>query len=75
MANLIASEKHSLEVIRSLFGRSSRDVGELFESIGIYACLCCSKGEKIVLPYIGELEVEHAGEDVTARHCRKTWRG
>lgn len=63
MATLSASERRAMETIRALFGRSSRDVRELFESIGISAVISICKGERIVVPFVGEIEMTERGVD------------
>jgi len=67
MAALTPNEKTALNSIRLLFGKSSNDVRELFESIGIYAILNYIKGEKLVIPFIGELDISYVGDDITEK--------
>ena len=62
MAVLTPCEKTALNSTRLLFGKNSRDTKEFFESIGIHAILNYVKGEKIVIPFIGELEVVYDGD-------------
>jgi hypothetical protein len=65
MATLTPIEKTALNSVRLVFGKTSRDVKEFFESIGIQAVLSYAKGEKIIIPFIGEIEVAYDGDEIT----------
>ena len=65
MAVLTPSEKTALNSTRLLFGKNSHDTKEFFESIGIQAVISYIKGEKIVIPYIGEIEAIYEGDEIT----------
>jgi hypothetical protein len=65
MAALTLSEKAALNSIRLIFGRNSNDTKEFFESIGIQAVLNYARGEKIVVPFIGEIEISYDGDKMT----------
>jgi hypothetical protein len=67
MTALTSGEKTALNSTRLLFGKNSHDTREFFESIGIQAVLNYVKGEKIVIPFIGELEVSYDGDEMTGK--------
>jgi hypothetical protein len=67
MAALTLNEKTALNSTRLIFGKSSHDTKEFFESIGIQAVLSYVKGEKIVIPFIGEIEVSYDGDEITEK--------
>lgn len=67
MAALTPDEKAALNSIRLLFGKNSHDVKELFESIGIQAILNYVKMEKLVIPFIGEIEISYDGDEITEK--------
>jgi hypothetical protein len=67
MAALTPEEKTALNSIRLLFGKNSHDVKELFESIGIQAVLAYVKGEKLVIPFIGEINISYSGDVMTEK--------
>jgi len=67
MAELTPREKTALNSTRLLFGKNSRDTKEFFESIGIQAILNYAKGEKIIIPFIGEIEVAYSGDEMTEK--------
>jgi hypothetical protein len=67
MAAITSGEKTALDSVRLIFGKNSRDVREFFESLGIQAVLNCAKGEKITIPFIGELEVAYDGDEITGK--------
>ena len=62
---LTPSEKTALNSIRLLFGKNSHDVKELFESIGIQAILNYVKGEKLIIPFIGEIDISYDGDEMS----------
>ena len=65
MAALTLGEKTALNSTRLIFGKNSHDVKEFFESIGIQAVLSYVKGEKIIIPFVGELEIVYDGDEMT----------
>jgi hypothetical protein len=67
MAALTSDEKAALNSIRILFGKTFSEVRELFESIGVQAVLNYTKGEKIVIPFIGEIKISYDGEEMTEK--------
>ena len=67
MADLTISEKTALNSTRLIFGKNSRDTKEFFESIGIQAVLNYVKNEKIIIPFIGEIDVSYVGDEVTEK--------
>ena len=64
---LTPDEKTALNSIRLLFGKNSHDVKELFESIGIQAVLNYVKGEKLINPFIGEVDISYDGDEITEK--------
>jgi hypothetical protein len=67
MAALTLNEKTAINSTRLIFGKNSHDTKEFFESIGIQAVLNYAKGEKIVIPFIGEIEVFYDGDEMTEK--------
>jgi hypothetical protein len=67
MAALTLNEKTALNSTRLLFGKNSHDTKEFFESFGIQAVLNYVKGEKIVIPFIGEIEISYDGDEMTEK--------
>ena len=67
MADLTLGEKTALNSTRLIFGKNSRDTKEFFESLGIQAVLNYVKGEKIIIPFIGEIEILYAGDEMTEK--------
>ena len=67
MAALTPEEKLALNSIRLLFGKNSHDVKELFESIGIQAVLNYVKGEKLTIPFIGDIDISYDGDEITEK--------
>jgi hypothetical protein len=65
VAVLTQEEKDALNLTRIIFGKNSHDTKEFFESIGIQAVISYSKGDKIIIPFIGELSVKYAGDELT----------
>jgi len=65
MAVLTPGEKTALNSTRLIFGKNTHDVKEFFESVGIQAVLNYAKGEKIIIPFIGELEISYDGDEIT----------
>jgi hypothetical protein len=65
VAVLSQTEKDAINTTRILFGKNAKDVKEFFESMGIQAVLSYSKGDRIVIPFIGELAVEYTGDELT----------
>jgi hypothetical protein len=65
MAALTLEEKNTINLIRLIFGKNAHDTKEFFESIGIQAILSYSKGDKIIVPFIGEISVKYAGDELT----------
>jgi hypothetical protein len=65
VAALTKEEKEAMNLTRLIFGKNFHDTKEFFESIGIQAVLSYSKGGKIVIPFIGELSVKYAGDELT----------
>jgi hypothetical protein len=65
VAALTQEEKDALNLTRVIFGKNARDTKEFFESIGIQAALSYLKGDKIVIPFIGEISVKYAGDELT----------
>jgi hypothetical protein len=62
---LSPAEKNALNTIRILFGKNAKDVKEFFESMGIHAVLSYSKGDRIVIPFIGEFVIKYIGDELT----------
>ena len=67
MAKLTPDEITALNSTRIVFGKNSRETQEFFESLGIQAILNYSKGEKLVIPFIGEIEVRYKGDEITEK--------
>jgi hypothetical protein len=67
MAVLTPIEKIALNSTRLIFGKNSHDTKEFFESIGIQAVLNYVKGDKIIIPFIGEIEVIYEGDEMTEK--------
>jgi hypothetical protein len=67
VAALTQKEKDSLNLTRLIFGKSARDTKEFFESLGIQAVLAYSKGDKIIIPFIGEISLKYAGDELTGK--------
>jgi hypothetical protein len=67
MAALTQDEKNAVNLIRLLFGKSVHDTKEFFESIGIQAIISYSRGDKIIIPFIGEVSVKYTGDEFTDR--------
>jgi hypothetical protein len=67
MATLTSNEKIALNSTRLLFGKNYHDTKEFFESIGIQAVLNYVKGEKIVIPFIGEIDLSYDGDEMTEK--------
>ena len=67
MTGLTLEEKAALNSTRLIFGKSSKDTKEFFESLGIQTVISYLKGEKILIPYLGELEISYSGDDVTEK--------
>lgn len=65
MAALTQEEKDALNLTRLIFGKNFHDTKEFFESIGIQAVISYSKGDKIIIPFIGEVSVKYVGEELT----------
>jgi hypothetical protein len=65
LAALTQDEKNALNLTRLIFGKNAHDTKEFFESIGIQAVLSYSKGDKIVIPFIGEVSVKYDGDELT----------
>ena len=64
MAALTQEEKNALNLTRLIFGKNAHDTKEFFESIGIQAVISYSKGDKIIIPFIGEISVKYAGDEL-----------
>ena len=67
MPALTLSEKTALNSTRLIFGKNTHDTKEFFESIGIQAVLNYAKGEKIIIPFIGEIELSYDGDEMTEK--------
>jgi len=67
MAALTPEEKTALNSTRVLFGKNSHDTKDFFESIGIQAVLNYVKGEKIIIPFIGEIDLIYDGDEMTEK--------
>jgi hypothetical protein len=65
MAALTQEEKNALNLTRLIFGKSYQDTKEFFESVGIQAVVSYSKGNKIIIPFIGEIRIKYAGDELT----------
>jgi hypothetical protein len=65
MAALTHKEKDALSLTRVIFGKNAHDTKEFFESLGIQAMLSYSKGDKIIIPFIGEISVKYVGDELT----------
>jgi hypothetical protein len=65
VAALTQEEKNALNLTRIIFGKSFHDTKELLESVGIQAVISYSKGDKIIIPFIGEISVKYAGDELT----------
>lgn len=60
-------EKKAINDVRLLFGKSTTETKEFFESLGIYCVLAYMKGEDVDIPYIGTLHINYSGDEVTSR--------
>lgn len=60
-------ERKAINDIRLFFGKSSADTKDFFESLGIAVILSYMKGEKIVIPYIGDIQVTYKGDNVSSK--------
>jgi len=67
MAALTPNEKTALNSTRLIYGKNSLDTKEFFESIGIQAILSYVKGDKIVIPFIGEIDLTYDGDEITEK--------
>jgi hypothetical protein len=67
MAVLTQEEKNALNLTRVLFGKNARDTKEFFESLGIQAVLSYSKGDKIIIPFVGEISVKYTGDELSSK--------
>jgi hypothetical protein len=65
VAALTQEEKNALNLTRLIFGKNAHDTKEFFESIGIQAVISYSKGDKIIIPFIGEISVKYVGDELT----------
>jgi hypothetical protein len=65
MAVLTQEEKEALNLTRLIFGKNAHDTKEFFESLGIQAVLAYSKRDKIIIPFIGEVSLKYAGDELT----------
>jgi hypothetical protein len=65
VAALTQEERNALNLTRLIFGKSYHDTREFFESAGVQAVISYSKGDKIVIPFIGEISVKYAGDEPT----------
>jgi hypothetical protein len=65
VAALTPEEKEALNLTRILFGKNAHDTKEFFESVAIHAVLSYSKGERITIPFIGEISIKYAGDELT----------
>jgi hypothetical protein len=65
VAVLTQEEKDALNLTHLIFGKNAHDTKEFFESIGIQAVLSYSKGNKIIIPFIGEVSVKYVGDELT----------
>jgi hypothetical protein len=65
VAVLTQEEKTALNLTRLIFGKNAHDTKEFFESIGIQAVISYSKGDKIIIPFIGEVSVRYIGDELT----------
>jgi hypothetical protein len=65
VAALTQEEKNALNLTRLIFGKNARDTKEFFESLGIQAVLAYSKGDKIIIPFIGEVILKYTGDELT----------
>lgn len=64
---MTATERKAINDTRLLFGKSSTETKEFFESIGISAVLAYMKGETIEIPYVGSIQLEYEGDQVTSK--------
>jgi hypothetical protein len=62
---LTQEEKTALNLTRLIFGKNAHDTKEFFESIGIQAVISYSKGDKIIIPFIGEISIKYVGDELT----------
>jgi hypothetical protein len=65
MAALTLEEKNTINLTRLIFGKNTRDTKEFFESVGIQAILSYSRGDKIIIPFIGEVSIKYVGDELT----------
>ena len=64
---MTATERKAINDTRLVFGKSSTETKEFFESIGISAVLAYMKGETIEIPYVGSIQLEYEGDQVTSK--------
>ena len=64
---MTTTERKAINDTRLLFGKSSTETKEFFESIGISAVLAYMKGETIEIPYVGSIQLEYEGDQVTSK--------
>lgn len=64
---MTTTERKAINDTRLLFGKSSTETKEFFESIGISAVLAYMKGETIEIPYVGSVQLEYEGDQVTSK--------
>lgn len=60
-------ERKAINDIRLFFGKSSAETKDFFESLGIAAVLSYMKGEKIVIPYLGDIQIKYKGDNVSSK--------
>jgi hypothetical protein len=61
------AERKAINNTRLLFGKSSTETKEFFESIGISAVLAYMKKEPIEIPYVGTIDITYEGDEVTSK--------
>ena len=61
------AERKAINDTRLLFGKSTSETKEFFESIGIAAVLAYMKQEPIEIPYVGTINLTYEGDEVTSK--------
>lgn len=64
---LSLEERNTLRVVQLLFGKSTSDTKEFFESLGVFATLQYAEKKTITIPYIGTFTVEFKGDKITSK--------
>lgn len=60
-------ERDTIRVVQLLFGKSSSETKEFFESVGVFATLQYSENKEIIIPFLGTIKIQFNGDKVTAK--------